>query len=402
MPRRIRYALLFTTAAAVLAGAGWPPAPTPLATLANRIDVVVGGLLLAAAPALAHRLAAPAGRSRAARAVRASGYLAVLAVLVAKVEVGRSGSAPPAGRAALAGAWAGEIVFLVLVAAYLAGMAAMTARRQLAGPPALAAGTLAGLVAGLLMYLLPPLGTLLHIGTAWVADVYRAGRGLALLLAMAAVVAAGWRAARLSTGRGSRLPLADVRARQGLAAGLCAGGTAALVAFVLHTGTIAVLPHQVPPLHWVFTPAHPGHGPHFPPLDKFEAGAADTAAGYLLMLVAFPVLGAGLGAWGGLCAAGRPGRPPGPGGGGGGGGGEPQPAPPPPPGGARQPAILRGYLHELPPDSGLSGPGPAAPDTERPVRAPAQRRGPARRAGAGTAGTARCATSRRTPVARSG
>jgi hypothetical protein len=96
-------------------------------------------------------------------------------------------------------------------------------------------------------------------------------------------------------------------------------------------------------------------------LYQFEMSVADTAAGYLLALVCFPLFGAGLGAWGGLFAAGRPGRRPG---GGGGGGGAPEPGPPPPDGGRRagdegQPALLRGYLRELP---GFPGPGdePAA------------------------------------------
>jgi len=53
--------------------------------------------------------------------------------------------------------------------------------------------------------------------------------------------------------------------------------------------------------------------------------------------------------------------PPSPGGGGGGGGGEPEPEPPPPDGGRRsaddhQPAILRGYLHELPVSPGSPAP----------------------------------------------
>jgi hypothetical protein len=99
-------------------------------------------------------------------------------------------------------------------------------------------------------------------------------------------------------------------------------------------------------------------------LYQFEMSVADTAAGYLLALICFPLFGAGLGAWGGLFAAGHPGRRPG---GGGGGGGAPEPGPPPPDGGRRasddrQPAILRGYLHELP---GFPAPG------DEPAAAPA-------------------------------
>ncbi len=93
-------------------------------------------------------------------------------------------------------------------------------------------------------------------------------------------------------------------------------------------------------------------------------GVSDSAAGYLVVLVFFPVLGAGLGAWGGLYGAGQPRRRPG--GGGGGGSGGPAPVPPPPDDDVcrddeRLPAILRGgYLRELPVTEGL----PAAPEDE--------------------------------------
>ncbi|MGO8885477.1 MAG: hypothetical protein ACLQI7_17605, partial [Streptosporangiaceae bacterium] len=77
----------------------------------------------------------------------------------------------------------------------------------------------------------------------------------------------------------------------------------------------------------------------------------------------FPLLGAGVGAWGGLYAEDRGQLP----GGGGGGGGRRPPTPPPAPPGAGQypgsdprPAILRGgYLVDLPDGAGLS---PRSPD----------------------------------------
>jgi hypothetical protein len=103
-----------------------------------------------------------------------------------------------------------------------------------------------------------------------------------------------------------------------------------------------------------------------PALYQFEMSVADTAAGYLLALICFPLFGAGLGAWGGLIAAGYPGQRPG---GGGGGGGAPEPGLPPPDGGRRagvdrQPAFFRGYLHELPVNRGSPAPG------DEPVAAP--------------------------------
>jgi hypothetical protein len=161
-----------------------------------------------------------------------------------------------------------------------------------------------------------------------------------------------------------------------MAAGLCAGAVAALLFCLLSTGTAALLPHLVKPLLWVFTKPRPpvwtlagGHLPHpsmyNPAPYQFEMSVADTAAGCLLALICFPLFGAGLGAWGGLLAAGYSGRQPG----GGGGGGAPEPGPPPPDGGRRaaddrQPVILRGYLNELPVSPGSPAPG------DEPVAAP--------------------------------
>ncbi len=244
---------------------------------------------------------------------------------------------------------------------------------------ALATGAGAGVAAGLLMYALPPVGRWPHITVGWLADVYGVARALALPLALGTAIAAGLVAAR-RTGRTGRrrkqLPLADTRARQGVAAGLCAGAVAALLFCLLSTGMVALLPHMVKPLLlgfaksrppvWTLGGAHlPRPSMYNPALYQFEMSVAATSAGYLLALICFPLFGAGLGAWGGLFAAGRSGRRPG----GGGGGGAPEPEPPPPDGGRRvdddrQPAILRGYLHELP-----VGPGSPAPGDE-PAAAP--------------------------------
>src|SRR5262249_2781273 len=204
----------------------------------------------------------------------------------------------------------------------------------------------AGVAAGLLMYALPPVGGWPHITIGWLADVYRVARALALPLALGTAIAAGLVAARLTGRRRKQLSLADTRARQGVAAGLCVGAVAALLFCVLSTGTVALLPHRVKPLLWVFTRSGPPvwtpGGAHFPrpsmyyrALYQFEMSVADTSAGYLLALICFPLLGAGLGPWGGLFAAGPP--RPGPGGGGG-GGGAPPPQPPPPGGRPRAPA----------------------------------------------------------------
>ena len=372
MPRRIGY-LLMSGAIAALAWAWWPAAPAGLAMVVRRLDVTVTVLMLAGLPWLVRKFFGPAGRSRAALAVRVGGCAVVAAVVLVKAEAERSGFAGLAATPRMAGAWAGEIIFLIVLAAYMTGILAVTARRPPIHPPALVIGTGAGLAAGIMMYALPPVGGLLQVTGGWPARVYGAARVLAVLAAGAAGVAAGLTAARRASRRGSKLPLADIRARQGVATGLCAGAAAALVVCVLGIGTAAFVPDALDRLRWAMSGPHPAPTGVY----AFEISLTGAAAGHLLVLVIFPVLGAGLGAWGGLCASGRPGQLPGEGGGGGGHG---PPAPPSaPPGGGRRlgeehpPAILRGgYLVNLPAVPGLAG---AAEDADtapaRPATIPA-------------------------------
>jgi hypothetical protein len=367
MPRRIVSLLVFLAATTGLVWAGWPGAPANPATLINRVDVIAAVAMLAGLPWLARRVFGLAAGGWLARMVRAGGYGAVLALVLAKAEVERAEYAAHSGRAWLAGVWAGEIIFLVVMAAYVAGLLAVTARPPPLSPVALTMGAGAGVAAGLLMYALPPVGRWPHISVGWLAGVYGVARALALPLALGTVIVAGLMAARRA-GRRHQLPLADVRARQGVAAGLCAGAVAGLLFCLLSTGTVALLPHLVKPLLWTFAKPRPvwtlagGHLPHPSMYNRvlyqFEMSVADTSAGYLLALICFPLFGAGLGAWGGLFAAGHPGRRPG---GGGGGGRAPEPGPPPPDGGRRaagdrRPATLRGYLRELPVSPGSPAP----------------------------------------------
>ena len=326
MPRRIGYWLAFGAAAAGLVWAGWRGAPDHLATLINRTDVIVTVVLLAGLPWATRKVFGPVRGSRPARIARLTGYAAVLALALVKAHVGRLGYAAVAGHPMLAGVWAGEIFYLVVVAAYVTGLLAMTARRPPAGPAALAVGAGAGALAGLVMYALP-LRTQPHIANGWLAGMDGAARVLAVPLTAGAVVVAGWAAARRTSLRGVLRPQARAQVRQAIAAGLCAGMAGALTVSVLGISTIALVPHELARLSWTL-PTH-----QLPPgtVYAFESSVSSSAAGYLLVLVFFPLLGAGLGAWGGLCAADRPGSRPG---GGGGGPGEPAPAPPPPGGDA--------------------------------------------------------------------
>ena len=369
MPRRIACWLTFAAASAGVLWFGWAGPAGHLATPLTRVDVVAAVLILAVAPWPVRRRYGPTGAGWLAPVIRITGYAAVFALLLIKAEVERRYSVALGSHAVLAGAWTGEAVFLLVLTAYTAGLLAVTARRPPAGRTALIIGTGAGVAAGLVSYALPPVHPL-HVPAGWLADVYQAGRLLAVPLLLGAGVAAGLTAARRTPAtRRGRLSTVDHRSRQGFAAGLCAGGAAALLFVLLSTGTIVLAPHVQGPLRWSFATAAGRFNGTYPLLDRFEMGAANTAAGYLFALIIFPVIFAGLGAWGGMYGADRPGQRPGGGGGGGGGGGPRRPKDPPPDGGRRRddelPAILRGgYLKELPPVPGLT-PVPGGGQPER-------------------------------------
>ncbi len=367
MPSKIGYSLAFSAAGAGLAWLSWPGAPADPATLINRVDVVAILVTLAVLPWAAGRVFGPAGTSRLARSMRVAGYAAVFTLVLVKAQVERSEFAASAGRPGLAGLWAGEMVFLVVVAAYIAGLLAVTTQRTPVRPGALAIGTGAGIAAGLAMYALPPLAHPPQVTNVWLNGAYDVARVLVVPLVAGAGVAAGLLAARRTSGRGSQLPFADARARQGVAAGLCAGAAAALVVSVLGIATIALLPQEAARLQWALPGGQAVPGSVY----AFEVSVSDSVAGHLLVLILAPLLFAGLGAWGGLYGAGNPNRRPGGGGGGGGGGHGPAPTPPPP-GGARRrgdvalPALYPGVpLPGLPAGDGL--PRPSEPD--QPARA---------------------------------
>jgi hypothetical protein len=189
-----------------------------------------------------------------------------------------------------------------------------------------------GAVIGVVVYGLRPLADRLHIANPVLAVFYEVGKVLAVPLVLAATVAASVVAARRASSRAGGMALRDVRARQGLAAGACAGSAAALVVSLLGIATIALLPHAAKALQWTLplrnTPPDSAY--------HFEAAITEAGAGFLLVLLIFPVVGAGLGAWAGMFAGDTGLRPDG--GGGGGGPERPGPQPRPPDGGQRAPA----------------------------------------------------------------
>jgi hypothetical protein len=102
-----------------------------------------------------------------------------------------------------------------------------------------------------------------------------------------------------------------------------AGLTGALLAVLLGTATIALLPHDSQLLGWLYP--HLSRAATLPA----EQGAGGNAAGYLLLLLAIPFAGLGVGSVGVLMATPDRTQPPG-------GGGPPRDDPPalsPPPDG---------------------------------------------------------------------
>ena len=365
MLRKIGYGVVLAVAAAALLLVGWPASPSGPVTVINRVDAIAILLILAAVPPVAARRFGPAGAGWPRRLLRAAGYLILLGLVLIKSDVERFEYAALPGRSWLAGLWAGELIFLAVTAVYLTGLLAVTAARPPAGPAALTAGLSAGAAAGLVAFALPPVGNPLHVTRPWLAVLHGLGWGIAVPVLLGAGLAAGLAAARRAAGRGGRLARPDARTRQAVMAGLCAGAAAALLVSLAGISAAALLPHQAISFHLSLSAMRQAR--NVPAgVYEFELSIRASAAGYLLVLVTFPALGAGLGAWGGLFAIGRGGD----GGGGGGGGGGDSPQPDPPPGGRRLdhdggPAFPAGYLHELPGLADLisSGQRPApAPD----------------------------------------
>jgi hypothetical protein len=117
----------------------------------------------------------------------------------------------------------------------------------------------------------------------------------------------------------------EARIRQGVAAGLVAGLTGAMLAVLLGTATVALLPHDSQLLSWLY--------PHLSSaaIVPAEQGAGGNAAGYLILLLTVPIAGLGTGSVAALMSIGDGAQPPG--GGGRPPGDDPPAAPQPPDGG---------------------------------------------------------------------
>ena len=335
--RRAGRTLVFAAAAAWVARAAWPGPAGNIATAVARVDVVTVLLVLAGLPLLARRLFGPPAVGPVARVLRAGAYAAVLVLTVAKASVEQVVNAPPVvayqathgGLQPLAFIWFAEIMFLLIMAGYVAAIFVMTARRPRAAPATLAIGTGTGIALGVIMCAVAPLGLAKDATEPWLAgSAIDPVVALAWILLLGGPLAAGGMAGWRYRGPGSPGQVDKARVWQGVAAGFLATGVGALIVTAVGTGTVALMPRSGGLLRWLYPGQHLSAAVAY----NRELWASMNAQEYFLILLFFPIIGLILGAagssWAYVRGSGDPGSPPG-------GGGPPglEPAPDPPGGG---------------------------------------------------------------------
>jgi Domain of unknown function (DUF1707) len=234
---RVIRVLAFAVAAAGVVWIGWPGASSNSATPVNRVYAVGTVALLAVLPWVVRRYFGPVRSGWAPRTARVGGYAMVLALIAAKSVKDRLGSKLGAYFPVIPPIWALQIVLLLIIAAYVAGLLILTSRQRVR----LARGILPtaigfGAVTAGVLYPLAPLGV----------NVDPNGPSLKWwgLAALMLPLATGFLAARLSA-RDTR-PAALGPAGQSALAASCATATAALLLAVLTSATIALFPRHVP------------------------------------------------------------------------------------------------------------------------------------------------------------
>jgi hypothetical protein len=310
MPRRLVKAALFVAAATAAAWAAWPE-PTVGHAAVSQFHVIATVLLLAGLPLLARRFLGPASPSRAGRSLRVFCCAAVLAFLPALAIVEAFANLTPAqpaykyvfciaqgwsdtqgcggvpGQSTGGPPWAGEIILLLLTAGYVGVILFLTSRRSRVTRGTLAIGTGAGLLLGVVMYLVAPLGLNNYATDPWLpgsrVDPLVA---LAWLLLIGGPVVVAVLASRRCRELDGTKPSYRVRIGQGIAAGIVATGTGALFVTAMGTGTTALLLKSEWLRHWLY------HG-HLSAIATYrhEIYAGTNVNGYSFILMAFPVIG---------------------------------------------------------------------------------------------------------------
>jgi hypothetical protein len=233
---RVMWALAFAVGAAGLVWVGWPGASTNSATPLNRVYVVGTVVMLAVLPWAVRRYVGPVRAGWAPRAARAGGYVLVLALIAAKIAKDRDGSKLGRYFVIVPGLWSVEILLLLVIIGYVAGLLILTSAPFRPTRWVLPASMALSAVTAVVLHLDAPLGASSDPSTPslkwW---------GLAALaLPIVAGVLAGQLAAR------DKRPGAMKAVQQGCLAASCALAAAGLMVAVLTSATIALFPHQVP------------------------------------------------------------------------------------------------------------------------------------------------------------
>ena len=236
---RVMRVMTFGAGAAGMAWIGWPGGSSNSATPLNRVYVVGTVVLLAALPVVVRRYFGPVRGGWAPRAARVGGYALVLVLIAAKIAKDRYGSKLGAYFVIVPGLWVLDIVLLLVIAGYVAGLLILTSQRIRLTRSGLPIGIGFGAVTAGVLYTLAPLSV--GVDPASPSLKWWGLAGLAL------PAATGLLAGRLAARQARPAVLtAEQGARQGSLAACCAMATAALLLAVLTSVTIALFPHRVP------------------------------------------------------------------------------------------------------------------------------------------------------------
>jgi len=303
--------VLFAAAAGAAAWGAWSVGQAGTV----RADVIVTVLLLAGLPLLTRWFLGPPD-NRAARRLRAAGYAAILALMPAKAAAELFLGAVPRGgidlhtydrfhchnepwcpwvpgTSGLSPTVGSEVMLLLLTACGLAIVLALTAQRTRVAPAALTVGVRTGLALGVVMYAIAPLGlNVAYPYRPWLPGSAGEVVGvLAWILIFGAPLVAGAIAARRSHVPGPPGELTDDRAKQGVAAGVVSGGVGALFVTVFGTGTTVLFVNSA----WVRGLLL--HGQHLTASAVYgrELFATQNAGAYVILCVAFPIIGTVMG-----------------------------------------------------------------------------------------------------------
>ena len=243
---RIIQVLGFGAGAVALVWIGWPGAASNAATAVNRMWVVGVLVLLAGLPLLVRRYVGPVRPGWAPAAARIGGYAVVLALIAAKNTKDRLGGGLGSYFPVILPLWGMQIVGLLVLAGYVAGLLVLTSRRVMFTRRVLPVAAGVGALTAVVLYPLAPFGTdtmleqAMHGGT--VADyLVLTCFALAAVAVPVAVHALVTRLAGPDTRPGILAPR-----RQAVVATTGAMAVAAILVALFTTLTIALLPHRVP------------------------------------------------------------------------------------------------------------------------------------------------------------